>query len=200
MPKDGYICESLTCAIVLEVLHFTSINWAKLGEEKWRAKSSPGKVILYKDSEEDVTYKSIILEELKSGLRIIENAIDSLKNDFAKAAAKVDEMRSTPENLETTERCKVIQEELEKLQAKLGVEELKLDHSKRMIGVYGVDSIRALEHKAKLATSECFIQTIQQQIQELENLNQEEDYDIATALDNVGALEDAIAGLRRRSR
>ena len=40
MPKDGYVCESLTGAVVLEVLHFTSINWAKLGEEKWRAKSS----------------------------------------------------------------------------------------------------------------------------------------------------------------
>ena len=121
-----------------------------------------GQVILYKDSEEDVIYKSIILEELESGLRIIENAIDSLKNDFAEAAAKLDEMRSTPENLARAERCKVIQEELEKLYAKLGVEELKLDHSKRMIGVYGVDSSWALEHKAKLATSKCLIQTIQQ--------------------------------------
>ena len=162
MPKDGYVCESFTRAVVSEVLHFTSINWAKLGEEKWRAKSSQGEVILYKDSEEDVTYKSIVLEELESGLRIIDNAIDSLKNDFAEAATKVDEMRSTPENLAVAERCKVVQEELEKLHTKLGVEELKFDHSKRMIGVYGVDSSRALKHKTKLATSECLIQTIQQ--------------------------------------
>ena len=133
-----------------------------MGEEKWRAKSSQGEVILYKDSEKDVTFKSIVLKELESGLRIIDNAIDSLKNDFAKAATKVDEMRSTPENLAAAERGKVVQEELEKLHAKLGVEELKLDHSKRMIGVYGVDSSRALEHKTKLATSECLIQTIQQ--------------------------------------
>ena len=85
-----------------------SINWAKSREEKWRAKSSQREVILYKDSEEDVTYKSIILEELESGLRIIENAIDSLKNDFVEAAPKVDEIRSTPENLATAERCKVV--------------------------------------------------------------------------------------------
>ena len=162
MSKDRYVCESLTRAVVSEVLHFTSINWVKLGEEKWRAKSSEGEVILYKDSEEDMIYKSIILEELESGLRIIENAIDSLKNDFVEAAAKVDEMRSTPKNLAASERCKVVQEELDKMHAKLGVEELKLDHSKRMIGVYGIDFSRALEHKAKLATSECLIQTIQQ--------------------------------------
>ena len=36
MPKDGYVCGSLMRAVVSEVLHFTSINWAKLGEEKWR--------------------------------------------------------------------------------------------------------------------------------------------------------------------
>ena len=198
MLKDGYVCESLTRAVVSEVLHFTSINWAKLGEEKWRAKSSQGEVILYKDNEEDVTFKSIVLEELESGFRIIDNAIDSLKNDFAEAATKVDEMRSTLENLAVAERGKVVQEELEKLHAKLGIEELKLDHSKRMIGVYGVDCSRALEHKTKLATSECLIQTIQQQIQELENLNQGENNDIAMALDNVGALEDTIVGLRAK--
>ena len=88
MPKDGYVCESFTRAIVSEVLYFTSINWARLGEEKWRAKSSQGEVILYKDSEDDLTYKSIVLEELKSELRIIENAIESLTIDFAEAAAK----------------------------------------------------------------------------------------------------------------
>ena len=72
-------------------------------------------------------------------------------------------MRSTPENLARGERYKVV-EELEKLHAKLGVEELKLDHSKRMIQVHGVDSSWALEHKAKLATSECLIEMIQEQI------------------------------------
>ena len=64
------------------------------------------------------------MEELKSELRIIENAIESLTKDFAEAAAKVDEMRSTLENLVRGERYKVVQEELEKLHAKLGVEEL----------------------------------------------------------------------------
>ena len=34
MPKDGYVYESLTCAVDSEVLYFTSINWARLGEEK----------------------------------------------------------------------------------------------------------------------------------------------------------------------
>ena len=67
-----------------------------------------------------------------------------------------------------------------------------------MIGVYGIDSSWALEHKAKLATSECLIQTIQQQIHELESLNQEDDNDIAIALNNIGALEDAIAELRTK--
>ena len=80
-----------------------------MGEEKWRAKSSQGEVILYKDSEKDLTYKSIILEELESELRIIENAIDNLKKDYAEAVAKVDEMRSTPKNLARGERYKVIQ-------------------------------------------------------------------------------------------
>ena len=74
------------------------------------------------------------------------------------------EMRSTLENLAREERYKVVQEELEELHAKLGVEELKLDHSKRMIGVHGVDSSQALEYKAKLATFECLIRMIQEQI------------------------------------
>ena len=36
MPKDKYVCESFTCTVVSKVLFFTSINWAKLIEEKWR--------------------------------------------------------------------------------------------------------------------------------------------------------------------
>ena len=42
MPKDRYLCKSLTRAVVSEVLHFMNINWTKLREEKWRAKSSQG--------------------------------------------------------------------------------------------------------------------------------------------------------------
>ena len=45
MSKDGYVCESLMRVVVSEVLHFTSINWTKSGEEKWRAKSSYTKTV-----------------------------------------------------------------------------------------------------------------------------------------------------------
>ena len=56
MPKDGYVCESFTCAVISEVLYFTSINWARLGEEKCRAKTSHGDVILYTDIEDELTF------------------------------------------------------------------------------------------------------------------------------------------------
>ena len=45
--------------------------------------------IRHKDSEDDLTYKSIILEELESELRIIENAIESLTTDFAEVQLKL---------------------------------------------------------------------------------------------------------------
>ena len=49
MPKDGYVCESFTRAVVSEVLTFTNMNWALLVEEKWRGKVENGEVVSYRE-------------------------------------------------------------------------------------------------------------------------------------------------------
>ena len=104
MPKDGYICKSFTCTVVSKVLHFTSINWALLGEEKWKAKMNHREVILHNDALRNLTYNNVILEKLERDLRIIENAIKSLEEDCVQLEAKLEEVRISPESLVRVDR------------------------------------------------------------------------------------------------
>ena len=131
-------------------------------------------------------------------MKTTKSVIDSLEKDNEEAAVKMEDMRNTLVNLAKAEKSKVVEEELEKLKAKPEVEELKLDHWKRMIRVDEIDSNWAKEHKSKVATSQCLIETIQQQIQELKNVDEEKDNDIAIVVDNPEAMKDAIAKLRSR--
>ena len=66
MPKDGYVCESFTKAIVSKVLTFTTMNWVLLVEEKWHRKSRNGEVVLYQEREQEQSYKVVVLEKLNS--------------------------------------------------------------------------------------------------------------------------------------
>ena len=78
---------------------------------------------------------------------------------------RVEDVRNIAKNLARAEKKKFVEEKLQKLKARLQIEELQMDQSRRMIEVYGKDSAgasRVAEHKAKLCISECIIETINQ--------------------------------------
>ena len=92
MPKDGYVCESFARAVVSEVLMFTSMNWALLGEEKWRGKSGHGEVVCYRESGEEKTYKAVVLERIASELSAIESELTTLELERKQASDRVEDI------------------------------------------------------------------------------------------------------------
>ena len=78
IPKDGYMCESFTRAVVSEVLTFSNMNWALLAEEKWCGKVGNGEVVPYIEAGEELTYKRIILNKLNSDVSILDSDIDQV--------------------------------------------------------------------------------------------------------------------------
>ena len=60
----------------------------------------------------DLTYNNVILEKLEKDNRIIENAIESLEEDYAHVAAKLKKVRSSPKSLARAEEKKLVDEEL----------------------------------------------------------------------------------------
>ena len=198
MPKDGYVSESFTHAVVSGVFYFTSINWALLGEKKWRAKTNHKEVIVYNEGVENVTYNNVIVEKLERDVSITDNAIESLEQEYAKASAKVDEVRSSPKSLARAEKKKVVDEELQRLKSKLEVEKWIIKYAKRMIAIHGAGISRVVEHKGKLSINECLVQTIHQQIEELEALYQKYSSDYPSALDSIESTKKAISLLRSR--
>ena len=67
-----------------------------------------------------------------------------------------------------------------------------------MIAVHEADTSWAVEYKGKLSNSECLVQTIHQQIEELEAFYQEYNSNYPSALDSVESTKKAISGLRSR--
>ena len=75
LPKEGYIHESFARADVSESFYYTSINWARLAAEKWRIRDAPTEVIVYKKGGEEVTFGSVILSNLKSGIEHLQGEL-----------------------------------------------------------------------------------------------------------------------------
>ena len=69
MPNGGYyVPESFARAAISEVLHFTSIKWARLVVEKWRIRDAPSDIIHYNEGEVNLTYQSVVLSSLEAGI------------------------------------------------------------------------------------------------------------------------------------
>ena len=92
LPKEEYIPESFARAAVSEALHYTSINWARLAAKKWRTREAPTEVIVYKEGGQEVTYISMILSTLKSGIEQLQDKLKSLEEEHKKAKSTVEEV------------------------------------------------------------------------------------------------------------
>ena len=97
MPKDGYVCESFTRAIVSKVLMFTSMNWVLLAEEKWQGKSGKGEVVCYQVLEEEQIYKTAFLDKMTIELSAIESELNKLEQERKLASDIVEDIQNSLE-------------------------------------------------------------------------------------------------------
>ena len=93
LPKEGYVPESFARAAVSEMLHFTSINWAWLAVEKWRIRDAPNQVIQYKEGDENLTYKSVVLTSLEARIQRMHDGLRVLEEEEDRAMKNVEVVR-----------------------------------------------------------------------------------------------------------
>ena len=74
-----------------------------MAEEKWRSKVGNGEVVLYREAAEDLTYKAIILQRLKT--KVIATKSD-IVGDGAKRSIR--ESRCHPELSRSASLCTVV--------------------------------------------------------------------------------------------
>ena len=90
MPKEAYVPKSFTRATVLEALHFTRINWTRLAAEKWRIRDVPSEIILYKEGGEELTYQSMVLTSLETGIQWMHHGLKVFLKKKHKAKENVE--------------------------------------------------------------------------------------------------------------
>ena len=81
LPNKGYMPESFARAVVSEVLHSTTIDWAKLASAKWRAKPLPTKIYYYIEGGQELIYKKIFLERLNVRADAIDEQLGHLEEE-----------------------------------------------------------------------------------------------------------------------
>ena len=165
MPKDGYMCESFTRAVVVEVLTSSNMNWALLAEEKWCGKVGNGEVVPYREAGEELTYKRIMLNKLNSDVSILDSDIDQVEDEHKLASERVKDICNSPEALAVAKESRGIEDQMKKLKGKIAMEEIDKDHSRKMITYFTVedpDEERAPEFASKAANNEIRLQNLQE--------------------------------------
>ena len=102
-----------------ETLHFTSINWARLAAEKWRIRDAPNQVIQYKEGEENLTYKSVVLTSLEAGIQRMHDGLRVLEEEEDRAMKNVEVVRRSTDAQAGANWNKKNNENLKKLKGKL---------------------------------------------------------------------------------
>ena len=195
MPKDGYICESFARAVVSEVLMFSSMNWALLGEEKWRGKSGHREVVCYKESGEEKTYKAAVLKRIATDFNAIESELNNLELERKLASDRVEDIRSSPEAIASAQKSRTLEDEMKKMKSKVSIEELDEHHSRLMLKYYVEDDPndeKVAKYTLKLANNECKLAQLKEQISKLDSLHRESNSKLLNALDVVGNLNREI--------
>ena len=199
MPKDGYVCESFTRAVVSKVLTFNNINWALLAEEKWRGKVGNGEVVPYREAGEELTYKRIILNKFNFDVSVLDSDIDQVEDERKLASKRVEDIRNSPEALAAAKESRGIQDQKKKLKGKIAMEEIDRDHSRKMITYFTFedpDEERASEFASKAANNEIRLQNLQKNIRRLDTLHREGNSRMLNALDAVGKLNKEMKELK----
>ena len=131
MPKEGYVPKSFARVVVLEALYFTSINWMRLAAEKWRIGDAPCEIILYKEGREQLTYQSVVLNNLKTGIQRMQNGLKLLEVDEDIAKKNIAVVQNLENALTGAEFKKKNEEVLKKLKVKLKFELENLEIAKK---------------------------------------------------------------------
>ena len=133
LSKEGFLLESFTRAIVSEVLHFTSINWARLAIEKWRGKEVSNRAIVYMEGSDNVTYKTVILGTLQSNMDVMTYRLKELRADLARAIIDSKKI-NTPLMLllKSTDDARM-EEDLKKMKGKLAYKIEDPKYSQKMV-------------------------------------------------------------------
>ena len=108
---------------------------------------------MYKNKVKDLIYKIIILKKLQKELSITNNVIESLEEQHVEVTIKVDEVQNSPQTLAVAQKNKIVEEELQTLKVKLAIEELEMDHSKIVIGEFGLDTSNQVKEYVWLSYS-----------------------------------------------
>ena len=195
LPKEGYVPESFARAAVSETLHFTSINWARLAAEKWQIRDAPNQIIQYKEGEENLTYKSVVLISLETEIQRMHDGLRVLEEEEDRAMKNVEVVRRSTDAHAGVDWNKKNNENLKKAKVKLQFELEDLEYSKsRTVALCASPEQLDLwaTWSGKVDSLEESTKSLKQQIQDLESLCREDNQDTLDALENLRVIKEKV--------
>ena len=139
LPNKGYMPESFARAVVSEVLHSTTIDWAKLAFAKWRAKPLSSKIYYYTEGGQELTYKKIFLERLTATADGIEEQLGHLEEERERLWNQLKNSQSSPEEAEKAEKQKEVESQVKNLNSQLRSAKFSLKTNRKMASFMATD-------------------------------------------------------------
>ena len=139
LPNKGYMPKSFARAVVSEVLHSTTIDWAKLASAKWRAKPIPAKIYYYTEGGHELTYKKIFLERLNAKADGIDEQLGHLEEERERLRNQLKVLQSSPEETEKAEMQKKVDSQVKNLNAQLRSTKFSLKTNRKMASFMATD-------------------------------------------------------------
>ena len=139
LPNKGFMPESFARVVVSEVLHSTTIDWAKLASAKWRAKPLPTKIYYYTEGGQELTYKKIFLERLNTTADGIDEQLGHLEEERERLRNQLKISQSSPEKTEKAEKQKEVDSQVKNLNAQLRSTKFSLKTNRKMASFMATD-------------------------------------------------------------
>ena len=124
--------ESFARAVVFEVLHSTTIDWAKLASAKWRAKPLPAKIYYYTEGGQGLIYKKIFLERLNVRADAIDEQLGHLEEERERLRIQLQFAQRSLEEVEKAEKQKEVESQVKSLNAQLRSAKFSLKTNRKM--------------------------------------------------------------------
>ena len=139
LPNKGYMPKNFARAVVCEVLHSTTIDWAKLASAKWRAKTLPAKIYYYTEGGQELTYKKIFLERLNATADGIDEQLGHLEEERERLRNQLKISQSSLEEAEKAEKQKEVESQVKNLNAQLRSAKFFLKTNRKMASFMATD-------------------------------------------------------------
>ena len=81
-------------------------------------------MVCYRESEEEKTYKAVVLERIASELSAIESELNTLELKRKQASDKVEDIRNSPKAIASAQKSRTLEDEMKKMKSKVTIEEL----------------------------------------------------------------------------